>query len=238
MRRNLDAFERVIRFLLGGFALFAAAVLFTHPLARLASLFFALLAFGEGAVGTCWIHAALGVRSSKDVLSAEARRLLGLAAIQGIIGYEWFVAGWEKVSDPDFIREMSKTIGYFASQNPHAWYKEFLLGSALPNAQLLGASVSWGETVIGIVSAVTSIVLVFGRDRMRNAAIWVGAAALLAGMFLNANFFLAAAWTGPGTAGVNTVMFWVQAVLAYCLVGEMIDRRKARQVSRHVDNQY
>jgi hypothetical protein len=39
--------------------------------------------------------------------------------------------------------------------------------------------------------------------------------ALSGGMLMNANFYLAAGWTGPGTKGSNVVMFWSEGVLLY-----------------------
>jgi hypothetical protein len=37
---------------------------------------------------------------------------------------------------------------------------------------------------------------------------------------MNANFYLAAGWTSPGTKTANLVMFWVHAVLSYALLRE------------------
>lgn len=217
MRRNLDTSERIIRLSLGAFALFAAAVLFKHPLARLAAGAFGAFSLAECALGVCWLHARLGMLAPGDRLKPETLRLLGLAAVQLVLAYEWWNAGWEKVSSGGFVAGISGTLSAFAGKNPFPWYKAFLEGFAMKNAALFAYAVEWTQVVIGVTLAVSAACFLYRPQdgwwtrRWMRCAIWC----LAAGALMNANFYLAAGWTGPGTKGVNVVMFWSQIVLMY-----------------------
>ncbi len=223
MQKNLNSFERVVRLFIGIFALFAAAVLFAHPLARFAALVFGLYSLWECAAGKCPLHAMLGMRSPGERLSSEKLGLLGLSAVQAVLAYEWWSAGWEKASSPDFVAGIGKTLGYFASKNPFSWYKSFLEGFAVKHATLFAYAVEWGQLLIAfsLIIAV-GIVLWTKNEKQRRLALMVSAGALLGGMLMNANFYLAAGWTGPGTKGSNVVMFWTQAVLVYVWISTLM----------------
>lgn len=216
MRRNLDTFERIIRLLLGAFALFAAFVLFKHPLARLAAGAFGVLGLAECAFGVCLSHARLGMLAPGDRLKPETLRLLGIVAIQIVLAYEWWSAGWEKVSSPGFVANISQTLAVFASKNPFPWYKSFLEGRAMRNATAFAYAVEWSQVLIALALAASAALLLYAHDgKMRRLALCGALIALFGGAWMNANFYLAAGWTGPGTKGVNVVMFWTQAVLMY-----------------------
>jgi hypothetical protein len=215
-QKNLDAFERIVRAMLGAFALFAAAALFVNPLARILSAAFGVFAFWECAAGYCPLHAKLGLRKQGDLLAPDVLRLVGLLGIQTVLAYEWFTAGLGKLMNAEFIVGMPKTLGTFASKNPYPAYKEFLLGPALRNAQAFGYAVEWSQVLVGIALAATVAAMLYvKRVAQLRAALATAVLALAAGACMNANFYLAAGWTGAGTKSVNIVMFWVQAILVY-----------------------
>lgn len=121
------------------------------------------------------------------------------------LGYEWLVAGWEKVTDAKGIWVGSKAgvaLGGFLqgalktrAQGAHAdmafgWYKSFVQGFALPNATLFSYLVSFGELLVGV-------------------ALILGAVTTLAAFFaalMNFSYMLA------GSSGVNP-MYFLLAVL-------------------------
>ncbi|MBI4457586.1 hypothetical protein HY633_01325 [Candidatus Uhrbacteria bacterium] len=216
MKPDLGAFERLVRLSLGLFAFFAAAVLFAHPLARLAVAVFGLLCVWEAFDASCRLHAALGMRAPGEPLKRETLYLVGLVAVQLTIAYEWWSAGWEKLASPDFVGNIEKTLGAFASKNPFPWYKSFLEGAAMDNAKTFAYAVEWSQIAVSLALAAGGIAILLSKNertvrQARNAVL----VALLGGLLMNANFYLAAGWTGPGTKGSNVVMFWVQAALAY-----------------------
>lgn len=228
MSSNLSLFERLIRLLLGAFFLFAAAVLYHHPVARLLSAAFGLFALGEAMTAKCRLVARLGVGSPSEAMTAESRYLLGVVGIQTVLAYEWWSAGWEKVSSPGFVADIGKTLGYFASTNPFPWYKDFLLGFAAKNATVFAYAVEWSQVAIALALAASAVILAYGRNEglRRNARV-VAVLALAGGMLMNANFYLAAGWTGPGTKGSNVVMFWAQAMLLYVWISALASSLKA-----------
>lgn len=216
MTRNLDRFERVTRLLLAAFAFFAGAVLFQHVAVRVVAAAVGLCTLWEGVTGKCPLHAALGLRSPTDRLSTEATRLVGLLGIQMIAAYAWGSAAWEKLSNPEFLAGMGKTLGYFASKNPFPWYKAFLENVAAKNAVAFGTAVEWSQAAIAFVLVASAVETVWGKDGgTKRKALLAAALALAGGMLMNANFYLAAGWTGPGTKGMNVVLFWAQAALLY-----------------------
>jgi hypothetical protein len=229
MQKNLNSFERVVRLLLGLFALLAAAVLFKHTLARLAVSVFGLYSLWESAAAKCPLHAALGMRSPGEGLSQEKLGTLGLAAIQAVLAYEWWSAGWEKASSPDFVVSIDKTLGYFASNNPFSWYKVFLEGFAMKNAMLFAFAVEWSQIAVALALISTAGVILWAKnEKRRRLALMTAVGALLGGMLMNANFYLAAGWTGPGTKSSNVIMFWVQAVLLYVWVSSLTTSSKMK----------
>ena len=141
-----------------------------------------------------------------------------IALVQAVVGFEWVKAGWEKVSDPQFVSGMAGSLGFFASKNPTGWYKSLLTGTGIPNATVLGWLVAYGELLIGIALLLAAAVYLFygaGSDALSRWVVPIGAVvALIGGAFLNANFWFAAGWTSVSTDGMNVVMFLTQLVLA------------------------
>ena len=212
MQRNLDWFDRLVRFSFGVVLLLSALYLFHQPLARLAVAVFGIYALAEGLLGICPLFNKLG----KGKLSVEAHYLVGLLAIQCVIAYEWWSAGFEKMSSGVFVTGLPKTLGFFASQNPFMWVKNFLLGFATNNATIFGQLVQWSQIVIAVVLVLSAVAYVYSKNTsVRKTAIVLSVLALIGGMVMNIIFYLAAGWTGPGTKGVNVMMFWTEAILAY-----------------------
>lgn len=220
MQKNLNRFERAARLIVGIFAAFAAWQLFTNPVARLGAALLAAVAVFEGLAGFCWLHARWGVRSPSNRLSNEYRYLLGLLCVQAAIAYEWGSAGWEKLSNPEFIPNMTKTLGYFASKNPFPWYKDFLAGFAASHAQSFAYAIEFGEASVAVALLASAAAIAYaGMSGRHRKARMLASAALAGGLLMNANFYLAAAWTGAGAKGTNVVMFLTQAALLYVWLG-------------------
>ena len=125
-------------------------------------------------------------------------------------GYEWLVAGTEKLGDPawtgakagtaltGFVKgALSKTAG--AHPDVTGWYGAFLQNVVLPNAATFGWIVAIGETLVGVA-------LILG--------LLTGIAAFFGGL-MNVNYLLA------GTVSTNPILFvfatWL--VLAWRIAG-------------------
>ncbi|TAK03807.1 DUF2892 domain-containing protein [Patescibacteria group bacterium] len=228
MRRNLAPFDRLVRIALAAILLFAAVVLYQHPVARILAFVGGLFALAEGLSAACPLAAHLGAKGVKDRLDEKALLLIGVVGTQMVLAYEWWSAGWEKVSSPGFVQGIGGTLARFASENPFPWYKDFLLGFASENATVFAQAVQWSQVAIGLTLAAAGAAYVFLKDaESRHNALAVSAIALFGGMLMNANFYLAAGWTGPGTHGINVVMFWTQAILIYVWLSMLMARTKA-----------
>jgi thiosulfate dehydrogenase [quinone] large subunit len=125
-------------------------------------------------------------------------------------GYEWLLAGWEKLHSPAWIgaKGGSAIAGFAAGAlkqtggaNPavSGWYAWFLQALVLPHAALWGWAIALGETAVGIG-------LILG--------LLTGVAAFFGGL-MNANYLLA------GTVSTNPLLFifatWL--VLAWRIAG-------------------
>ncbi|MDP1624905.1 MAG: DoxX family protein [bacterium] len=126
------------------------------------------------------------------------------------VGWEWLVAGWNKVGAPawtgdqagaavtGFVRgALEKTGG--AHPDVQGWYASFLEQIVLPNASAWAHAVAWGEVFVGIG-------LIIGA--------FVGVAAFF-GLFMNLNYLLA------GTVSTNPILFTLSIglILAWKVAG-------------------
>ena len=216
MEKNINWLDRLMRSILAAILFFAVIVLFKHPVARILGAAGALFALWEAFSAKCYLTGHLGSKNITERLNEGSLYLLGLVVIQMTLAYEWWSAGWEKVSSPEFVSGINGTLGYFASKNPFPWYKDFLLGFATRNSTLFAYSVEWSQIAIAIILAIAGAVFVYSKQEViKKNALKLSILALIGGILMNANFYLAAGWTGPGTHGINVVMFWVQGILAY-----------------------
>ena len=132
--------------------------------------------------------------------------LLGLLAIQVLIGYEWFMSGLTKVVRGGFPSGLAKIVrGGFPSglaaeltdksQGAPGWYRSFLDSSVIPNGAAFGYLIEIGELLIGIVLLVAGLIWLFGGERRsrRVFASILGATLLasLGAILMNLNFHLA-----------------------------------------------
>ena len=112
------------------------------------------------------------------------------------VGYEWFLAGWNKVQNPAWFGSsaggalagfLKGALAKSTGEHPdvQGWYAAFLQNVVLPNASLWSNIVVVGEILVGIR-------LILG--------IFTGIAALF-GSFMNFNYLLA------GTVSTNPIYY-------------------------------
>jgi thiosulfate dehydrogenase [quinone] large subunit len=118
------------------------------------------------------------------------------------VGYEWLMAGWEKVNNPVWagahaggavkgflMGALAKTTG--AHPDVSGWYGSFIQHVALPHAALISNLVAYGELIVGIA-------LILG--------LFTGIAAFF-GTFMNLNYLFA------GTVSINPLLLFLQLFL-------------------------
>ena len=130
--------------------------------------------------------------------------------IRFYLGYEWFMAGWEKFNNPAWIGEnagagvigflngaLQKTSGLHPDVS--GWYAWFIQSVALPHPVIFSYLVTFGELAIGIgliAGCITGIAAFFGA-------------------FLNFNFLFA------GTVSINPefIVLEILLILAWRVAG-------------------
>lgn len=118
------------------------------------------------------------------------------------VGYEWFMAGWEKLGNPVWTGDkagvavtgflkgaLAKTTGLHPDVS--GWYASFIQNVGVPNAEIISYLITYGEILVGVA-------LILG--------IFTGIAAFF-GSFMNMNFLFA------GTVSVNPILLLMQLFL-------------------------
>lgn len=90
-----------------------------------------------------------------------------------------------------WINVMPNIVTKQASQNPLAFYKQFLEGTVLTHPELFAQLTAWGETAVGLG-------LTLGL---------LSGIASLIGLVLVTNYGLATQWMSPGQQGFHMVLF-------------------------------
>lgn len=138
-----------------------------------------------------------------------------LLLVQAAIGLTWLRAGVGKLTDGQFVSGMDGTLGAFAGHNPHGWFRDFLLSTAIPHAAVFGRLVEYGETAVGLGLAATAMIGLRAMSTRVGAA-WsaVTLGALGGGVLMSTTYWLATAWMAPADDTVNLLMAVIQAALA------------------------
>lgn len=136
-----------------------------------------------------------------------------LILIQWAVALEWLMSGWGKFADDKFMLGFSKTVGAFAAKTPYNFYASFLKDTVAANPDFYANLVRTGELLIG-VALVAFGAYYLTQKQLPNLYRGLLVAALLCGALLNLNFYLAAGWSSPSTAGINVLMGLVQLILA------------------------
>jgi len=134
------------------------------------------------------------------MLTRAARYVL--AAIQLIIGWEWFVSGTNKVLSGTFPQSLLNTLNTGTQDNPNSWYVSFLHNVVVPHSMSFGYMIEWTEVMVGLALLAGALILI-GKPRMRGdpqhglvVACSVAVILLAAvGAFFTVNFHF---WMGHG----------------------------------------
>lgn len=187
------------------------------------------------------------------MLHRTARYLL--AAIQGIIGWEWFMSGGNKLFSGQFPQGLAGTLNDGIKNNPNGWYVSILQHAIIPNSIFWGYLIEWTEIIIGIV-LIGSALLLLTRPRMpgepqhRMGVLYCIATIIAAAMgaFQNINFhFWMGGWviptfdpSAPFNEGVDLdallPLFFLTIIIANFaliqqLTGKKLFRRRTAQLS-------
>ena len=169
--------------------------------------------------------------------------LLGLLAIQALIGYEWLMSGVTKVVRGGFPSGLAGELTE-KSKGAATWYVSFLDSVVIPNARTFGVLIILGEVAVGSALVVAAVLWAFRWERLgsgaRTVVLAATAAAALVGVFMNVNFHLANGsahpWLIPRDGfdegvDLDSLMPAIQVVLATVAFGVWMTLREKSQVS-------
>ena len=126
--------------------------------------------------------------------STNRPAVVGLLAIQLIIGYEWAMSGVTKIVRGGFPAGLADELRE-KSEGAAGWYTSFLDSVVIPNGRPFGYAIEAGELLIGVILIGTALVWLLAAERVpldqRGALLLAGGLASLGGIFMAVNFHLA-----------------------------------------------
>jgi thiosulfate dehydrogenase [quinone] large subunit len=148
-------------------------------------------------------------------LFADTRMSWVWLVLRLYVGYEWIMAGWEKVSGTGWVGSQAGTAltGFLngalqkvggAHPDVSGWYGWFLANVALPHAALFSYAVTCGELLVGIgliLGAFTGIAAFFGAFMNLNY-LFAGTVSINPFLLL-IELFLILAWRNAGWLGLD-----------------------------------
>lgn len=98
-------------------------------------------------------------------MAGEGRvALMGILAVQAVIGYEWLVSGITKVFG-NFVATFGDELPAVSTNAPD-WFKSILESIVAPAPAVWGALIMVGELLLGVVLIVTAAVLAWRYHRL------------------------------------------------------------------------
>ncbi len=108
-----------------------------------------------------------------------------MAAVQGILGWEWLVSGANKVLSGAFPSGLGGTLSNGLKDNPNNWYVAFVQSAILPHSLFFGYAIEIAEVLAGI-ALITGALLLIGGPRRRGEPQYRPAVALVGASVLAA----------------------------------------------------
>ena len=172
--------------------------------------------------------------------------LLGLLAIQVLIGYEWFMSGLTKIVRGGFPSGLADELTE-KSEGAASWYVNFLDSVVIPNGSTFGVLIILGELAVGAALIIAAALWAFRWEGLgsggRTAVLAATAASALGGIFMNINFHLANGsahpWLIPGEGfdegvDLDSLMPAIQLVLVIVAVGAWATLRQGAEETEDV----
>ena len=127
------------------------------------------------------------------------------------VGLLWLRSSFGKFTGGTFVNSLGATLTKTAEKNPYPWFKDFLTSVAIPNAQVFGLLVLWGEILSAVAITVGAIMLLMNSHPNKFVSL-VLVAGLAGGALLNIVFWLGFGYTSPSTESLNLLMAVVQII--------------------------
>ena len=160
--------------------------------------------------------------------------LLGLLAVEALLGYEWLMSGLTKVVRGGFPSGLADELQE-KSEGAASWYSSFLDSVVIPNGSLFGVLIIVGELAVGVALIAAAALWAFRWEKLRSqgrtALLAVSITAGIGGILMNLNFHLANGsahpWLIPGDGfdeGVDLDSFMPAVQLVLVIVAASVWR--------------
>lgn len=136
------------------------------------------------------------------------------------LGFLWARSSYAKFTSGTFVSGLGETLTKASVKNPYPWFKQFLTEVAIPNSQLFGLLVLWGE-LLSALSIIFGVILLIVNHTNKLAGL-VLIAGLTGGLFLNIIFTLGFGHTSPSTDSLNLLMAAVEIIGIYFLMKQYV----------------
>lgn len=167
--------------------------------------------------------------------------LLGLLAVQALLGYEWLMSGLTKVVRGGFPGGLAEELRE-KSEGAASWYSSFLDSVVIPNGSLFGVLIIVGELAVGVALIAAAALWAFRWQKLgpqgRTALLAVTVAAGVGSILMNMNFHLANGsahpWLIPGDGfdeGVDLDSFMPAVQLVLVIVSASVWRTMRRRTA-------
>ena len=127
------------------------------------------------------------------------------------VGLLWLRSSYGKFTSGTFVSGLGETLTKASAKNPYPWFKQFLASVAIPNSELFGTLVLWGE-LLSAVAITVGAILMLVNPHPNKFVILVLLAGLAGGALLNIVFWLGFGYTSPSTESLNLLMAVVQII--------------------------
>lgn len=160
--------------------------------------------------------------------------LLGLLAVEALLGYEWLMSGLTKVVRGGFPSGLADELQE-KSEGAASWYSSFLDSVVIPNGSLFGVLIIVGELAVGVALIAAAALWAFRWEKLgsqgRTALLAATITAGIGGILMNLNFHLANGsahpWLIPGDGfdeGVDLDSFMPAVQLVLVIVAASVWR--------------
>ena len=160
--------------------------------------------------------------------------LLGLLAVEALLGYEWLMSGLTKVVRGGFPSGLADELQE-KSEGAASWYSSFLDSVVIPNGSLFGVLIIVSELAVGVALIAAAALWAFRWEKLRSqgrtALLAASITAGIGGILMNLNFHLANGsahpWLIPGDGfdeGVDLDSFMPAVQLVLVIVAASVWR--------------
>lgn len=133
------------------------------------------------------------------------------------VGLLWLKSSLGKLTSGNFVSNLGGTLTKTADKNPYPFFKQFLLSVAIPNSQIFGSLVMWGEFLSAVAITLGALILLINpkANKLVNLLLIGG---LAGGAFLNLIFWLAFGYSNASVDSLNLLMAVVEIIGVFALL--------------------